>query len=302
MKLGRFLKLEEYRSEINTCMSDIIKLFSYENRLDLMYCDNQIRSCVVTSNSPLNNRVIKIHKGVDNSVRFRVLNPDRKLVSVDHLSIQCRLVSVENGERVLNKTAVIASTKGDVRLNISEGELVPIAAGFYSLIVVGEEALLTGVVGSEVMATPFYIDNAGDIIATVEIVASADPTPVPTVELLEDNWRIANELGAPVTYYSSAISGSRIRNHINAVHTFSVATTAFTGTRQLKGSLDLQPSLDVRDYFPIDITSGTDVITFSDYTGITAHSFTANFIWMIFVYTPDSSLPEPGTIDKILLR
>ncbi len=286
-------------------MSDIIKLFSYENRLDLLYCDNQIRSCVVTSNSPLNNKIIRIHKGVDNSIRFCVLNPDRRPVSVDHLSIRCRFVSTENNERVLDLTAQITSTKGDVKLNISEGSLVPVAAGFYHLIVTGEEALLPGVVGGESFATPFYVDNAGDIIATVEIVASADTTPNPSVEILTDDWRIANEVGAPTTFYSSAIAGARVKNHINAVHTFSVATTAFTGTLQLKGSLDLQPSSEIRNYFPIDITSGTDIITFTNFTGITSHTFEANFLWMIFVYVPDTSLPDPpgpGVIDKVLLR
>jgi len=283
-------------------MSSIIKLLSMENRLDLMYCDNIIRSCEVTSNSPLNLKTIKIHKGVDNSIRFRVLNPDRKLVSVDHLSINCRFVNVENGERVLEKTATLASTKGDVRLNISEGELLPIAAGFYHLIVTGEEALIPGVVGSETFATPFYTNQTGDIIATVEIVASADPTPFASVEVGPDNWRVANELGAPTVYYSSAIPGARVRNHINAVHSFSVATTNFTGTLQLKATLDQQPSPDIRNYFPIDITSGTNIITFSNYTGTTAHTFSANFLWMIFVYTPNSSLDDPGTIDKVLLR
>jgi len=283
-------------------MNDIIKLLSMENRLDLEYCDNTIRSCQVTNNSPLNRKTIKIHKGVDNSIRFRVLNPDRKLVSVDHLSIQCRFVNAENQERVLDKTAVLASTKGDVRLNISEGELVSIAAGFYHLIVVGEEALMPGVVGSETFATPFYTNQMGDIIATVEIVASADPTPVPTVEIGPDNWRVTNELGAPLRYYSSAISGARVRNHINAVHTFSVATTGYTGTLQIKGTLDQQPSPDMQGYFPIDITSGTDIISFTDFTGITSHTFTANFLWMVFVYTPDTSLDDFGTMDKVLLR
>jgi len=258
----------------------------------------------VTSNSPLNNKVIKIHKGVDNSIRFRVLNPDRKIVSVDHLAIRCRFISTENNERVLDKFAQLTSTNGDVRLNISEGELVPLAAGFYHLVVTGEEALLPGVVGGESFATPFYVDNAGDIVATVEIIASADVTPNPSVEILEDDWRIANEVGAPTTFYSSAIPGARVKNHINAVHTFSVATTAFTGTLQLKGSLDMQPSADIRNYFPIDITSGTDIITFTNFTGITSHTFEANFLWMIFVYIPDTSLPPPGpgTIDKVLLR
>ena len=291
-------------------MSNLIKLFRYENRLDLMLSDSQIRSFTVGNNSPFNNKIIRIHKGTDNSIRFRVLNPDRKIVSVDHLSIRCRFINVENNERVLDKFANLTSTKGDVTLQIFEGELVNIAPGFYSLVVTGEEALIPGVALSENFVTPFYVDNAGNIVATVEIVASADVTPVPTVELLQTadddgDWRIANEVGAPTTFYSGAIAGSRIKNHINAVHTFSVQTTGFTGTLALRGSLDLQPSADIREYFPIDITSGTQIITFTNFTGITSHTFEANFLWIIFVYIPDRSIPDPpgaGFINKVLLR
>jgi len=58
----------------------------------------------------------------------------------------------------------------------------------------------------------------------------------------------------------------------------------------------------MQGYFPIDITSGTDIISFTDFTGITSHTFTANFLWMVFVYTPDTSLDDFGTMDKVLLR
>ncbi len=350
-------------------MSNLIKLFRYENRVDLMLSNSQIRSFTVGNNSPLNNKIIRIHKGIDNEIRFRILNPDRKIVSVDHLSIRCRFINVENNERVLDKFASLTSTKGDVRLQISEGELVSLAPGFYNLVVTGEEDLVqsqparfteyiaginytTGqivrfedpgppvtrdfyvtlrnhfsasfdplnfrklaalptvdLIGDNI-ATPFYIDNAGNIVAVIEIVASADVTPVPTVEILQTadddgDWRIANEVNAPTTFYAGPIAGSRIKNHINAVHTFSVQTTAFTGTLSLKGSLDLQPSVDIREYFPIDITSGTQEITFTNFTGITSHTFEANFLWIIFVYIPDSSLPDPpgpGFINKVLLR
>ena len=40
----------------------IIKLFSYENRADLMYVDSMIRGCNVRNNSPLNKKIFKIHQ------------------------------------------------------------------------------------------------------------------------------------------------------------------------------------------------------------------------------------------------
>lgn len=284
-------------------MNDIVKIFSYENRIDLEYCDSIIRSCEVANNSPFNRRVIKIHKGVDNQIDFRILNPDRKLVSVDHLAIRARLVNSENQERVLERFAdLVPNSKGKVRLTIFEGDLINLAAGFYTLVVTGQETLVPGESTGENINTPFFTDNAGNIVATIELVDSADVTPMESVTLLPENWTVTNEVGSPKTFTSSAIAGARIQNHLNAVHTFSAATTEFTGTLELRGSLELQPPADIANYFPIDITSGTQVITFDDFTGITAHSFEANFMWLKLIYKPDSSLEDFGTVDKVLIR
>jgi len=284
-------------------MNDIVKLFSYENRLDLEYCDSIIRSCIVGNNSPLNKTVIRLHKGVDNQIHFRVLNPDRKRVSVDHLAIRARLISTENKERVLERYAdLVPNSKGDVRLTVYEGDLIDLAPGYYTLVVTGQEALVPGNNESDNVNTPFFLDNAANIVATVEIVDSADVTPYPSVELLPENWTITNEANSPKTFTSSAIAGARVRNHLNAVHSFSVSTTAFTGTMELRGTLELTPPGDIAAYFPIDITSGTKIIDFDDYTGTTSHTFEANFMWFKFIYRPDTSLEDYGTVDKVLLR
>lgn len=335
--------------------NSIINLLNWENRLDLEYIDSQIRSCTVGNNSPLNKVIIKLHKGVDNQVRFRILNPDRKRVSVDHLAIRARLVDAHNKERVLERFAdLVPNSKGDARLTIYEGDLINIAPGFYNLVVTGQEALIpnqpapyttyrdntsytagqvvrngstyysarnsfysttfsttdwTRLNGlpqidtfSENVNTPFYLDQGGNIIATVEVVDSADVTPFPSVTLLPENWTITNEVGSPKTFTSSAIPGSRIQNHLNAVHSFSARTTAFTGTMELRASLDLQPPSDITNYFPVDITSGSQIITFTNYTGITSHTFEANFMWIKFIYRPDVSLEDYGTVDKVLFR
>ena len=290
--------------------NSIINLLNWENRLDLQYVDSQIRSCEVTNNTPLNKISIKLHKGVDNQVRFRILNADRKRVSVDHLAIRTRLVDTQTKERVLERWAdLVPNSKGDVRLTIYEGDLINIAPGFYSLVVTGQEALVPGETTSDNVNTPFYLDQGGNIVATVEVVDSADVTPNPSVELLPVNWTFTGlTYGGNETkrnHESSAIAGARVRNHLNAVHSFSVKTTAFTGTLHSFGSLDLQPPSDITNYFPIDITSGSQTITFDDYTGVTSHTFEANFMWIKFVYKTgnitDGSV-DYGTVDKVLFR
>lgn len=290
---------------INTYMSNnvTVKLLQMENRLDLLYQDNVIRGCEMTQNSPYNNYTIKLHKGVDNQIRFRVLNPDRRRVSIDHLSVRCRFINKENGERVLDKFANVLTTKGDLQVIIHEGDLINIAPGHYDLVVTGEEALVPGITIGENVQTPFFLDQHGEIVSTVEVVASADPTPQPTITLTPDNWtRFSSNRGVDLQFYSSAIPGPRVRNHLHALHTFAAYTTGFTGTLEVRGTLELQPPENFNDYFPIDITTATDIITFDNYTGVTSYSFEANFMWLVFVYTPDTTLEDYGTIDQVLLR
>jgi hypothetical protein len=231
-------------------VDNIIKLFSYENRMDLMYVDSQLRSCEVTNNSPLNKKIFKIHKGVDNQIRFRVLNPDRKRVSVDHLSIRARFINTENQERVLDRFAdLVPNTKGDIRLTIYEADLVDIAPGFYTMVITGEEEMISGLAAGENIQTPFFLDNAGDIVATVEIVGAADVTPRESVELLPTNWTITTSATPGYTrFMSSAIPGARLQNYTNSVHSFSAATTGFTGTLEVRGTLDHIPTGDINDY------------------------------------------------------
>lgn len=279
------------------------KLYRYENRVDLLFVDNVIRNCVRLENTPMNRQQnIKLHKGVDNQIRFRVMNLDRKPVSVDHLSIRARLVNKENGERVFDRFANLASKKGDFSLPIYEGDLINIAPGYYDLIVTGEEPFVPQLAIGENMQTPFYVDGAHNIVASVEVIASADPTPWPSTVLGPNNWTIRSEPGFPLSYYSSAIPGSRLKNHLNAVHTFAAYTTGFTGTLQVRATLELQPPDNPNVFFPVDITTGTNIIQFENYTGVTAHTFEANYMWLIFVYTKNPSIIDNGTLDKVVIR
>lgn len=281
----------------------IIKLFQYETRRDLLYVDNIIRSAAMSNSSPFNEEMIKLHKGVDNTVRFRVLNPDRKRVSVDHLAIRLRLINVETGERVLDRYATLLNTKGEVRATILEGDLVNVAPGYYNMVVTGQESLVPSQVSGAITNTPFYSDGYGDATFSVQILDSVDPTPQPTAAITSTDWTVnSGDRGVIIEYYSSAIEGSRIRNHINALHTVAIYTTNYSGTLSIRGSLDIQPPEDYHHYFDINITSGAKEITFSNYTGITCHSFEANFMWLLFVYAPDTTQMDYGTVDKVLVR
>ena len=51
-------------------------------RYKLLYDNNVLACCNVTDSRMMNERLIKIHKGVDNEVKFRVFDSDRKRTSI----------------------------------------------------------------------------------------------------------------------------------------------------------------------------------------------------------------------------
>lgn len=245
--------------------------------------------------------IIKLHRGIDNQIRFRIRNLDRKPVSVDHLSLRARLVNIENGERVFERYANLATVKGDAYLPVFEGDLMNVSPGFYHLIITGEEALVPQLEIGENMQTPFFVDGDSNIVAKVEVVASADPTPWPSTVLGPDNWTPKYDAGSPPRYFSSAIPGARIKNHMGGLHTFAAYTTDFTGTLQVVATLELQPPDTLEQYFPIDLTSGTTLVEFTEFTGVVSYSFEANFMWLRFIYT-ESGDEDTGTLDQVVVR
>lgn len=290
---------------------NFVKLYRYPKTVDLLLVDNVDFRNIRTDNDPMNRNVIKLHRGVDNEIRFRVFNADRKPVGVDHLKVRTRLINIQNGELVLQRDASISPEKGFMQLRVYEGDLVDVAPGFYQLSIVGQEALIPEKDGDN-LYTPFYTDFGNNIVATVEVTEAALRTPAPSYTITDDEWRVTTlpgvvALGDPQTIRvlrTKSIPASRVRNHINALHTVAVFTEGYTGRLQVYATLELQPPEQLRHWFPVDITTASDYIEFENSTTSTSFTFTANFMWLTFAAIPDPSVPlsEAGKIKKIILR
>lgn len=274
-------------------------LYLYDNEIQLLYVDRFMKQ-FNTDNKPMNNTPIKIHKGIENEIKFRVHNPDRKLENINGFSIRAALISTESSERVLEKMCLLSAEKGLFSLHITDSESERIAAGFYNLVITAQESFVTSVVG-EVLSSPFYSDTSGNIISAVEVLDVASTTPIPTVELLGSSFTESNETPGRRTFISSAIPASRVRNSMSGLHTLAIYAKNFTGTVFLKGSLDNTPSVLIADYFDIDITSLQSEVEYVDFTGIDPIAFSANFMWLKVVFQYDDMINQ-GTIDKILVR
>lgn len=279
-----------------------IDAFLYQKQYELLYIDDRILCCG-KKNKPMSKTWIKIHKGVDNTVQFTVKNKDYKKVAVDHMMVKARLVNLENNEAVLEKYLTAGTCKGLLCLNVFEGDLCDIPAGYYRLTLVNEKPLVGNSMDTSINL-PFYSDQGDNIFYDVEVTNQGRVVPTPSIDLNPSEWVPLNAKEEPYIVHSSAIPCNSLKNHKNSIHTFSVYATNFTGKLNVLGTLDPNPQTDIRQYFTMDIAPGVQDIEFDKYTGNVAFTVQCNLVWAKFklTYTTDFPIDENGTIDRIVWR
>lgn len=274
------------------------KIYTYDDYIHLVY-DDDMAMCIKTDNRNMNDRIIKVHKGVDNTIGFKVYNRDRKPQAVSHLQVRTRLVNPLNSEVMLERYATATSEKGVIKLKVLEGDLMSIPVGYYNLIVTGGEELLPNQAG-QIIQTPFYSDTGNNVSIKVEVTGQAEAAPQETIEILPDDWMVLSARNEPSIYHSGAYPAGRIRNTTSSTHTIALYTNNYSGNFKFYGSLEDMPSERLESWFPINIdTLGNEVI-FDEHTGISPFVFQANYMWLKFTYEPTST--NEGTLDKVQIR
>lgn len=277
--------------------------FLYDTSHDLLYIDNRILCCG-KENKPMDKRLIKLHKGVDNTVQFKVKDKDYKKVAVEHMTVGARMVNLENDELVLEKYLHPGTCKGLMCLNVLEGDLCDIPAGYYQLILTQEKPTF-GNMPESAIHLPFYSDTGDNIFYNVEVTNQGHVAPRPSIEMDPNDWVPLNADREPYITYSSAVPANSIRNHKNSIHTFSFVADNFSGKLSLLGTLDANPPTDINQYFNIDIAPGVQDIEMDQYTGTTAFTIEANLSWVKFklTYDPDIyNIEDNGTLEKLVWR
>lgn len=286
-------------------------LYRYDTWHDLLFDNGSITTANnLTDNRNMNNKLVKLHKGVDNLIRFRVFNSDRKKAKIDHLVVKGTFINKENRERVLTVHGDMDCARGLFNITVPEGDLVNIAAGFYDLVITGEENFIPGQTG-EMVATPFFTDNISNVHLEAEITDRVEKDPLPTIEITD--WTLTSATVEDVRthmYYSQPVEASRLKNVKNGTHTMTVKANAFRGKLYVCGSLDhIPPSAsDFERYFKMNVTDTEDEIQFGiidqagfiqPFSGMDAWTFQSNVMWMIFywVATDNKGIPLPSSID-----
>ena len=282
------------------------KLYTYDHVRQLLATDGS--NCFCGDNGPMNKNPVKVHKGLDNDVIFRVLGPDRVPYAIGcDEEVYGRIIDTDNQTIIFEKLCRLGPAKGIIHFELDSGDIVDIPAATYKLVILRISNFAKGYPGYNI-AKPLFSDLYDNVSMELEITDQAIANPVPSIVYEPKHWtpdRFQPPTGFPInSFYTGRIPGSRVLNHKESIHTFSTFTECFTGVLQVWGTLDETPDayLDNSRWFPIFPSSTGVDIQYINYTGTQYWSFTGNYMWLKFRYIPSTDVLNPGIFRKLIVR
>lgn len=247
----------------------------------LGYLYNQIHPVVIGTSDPTNrwNRMyyakpVKLHKGVDNPVKFKIRNNNQKDVDVSGSTFIISIIDSYTNQQKISRTLDIENAEsGMLATTITEEDLNNLDATRYHYGI--------RMVDSNGVQYPIYVDDNYSASGVVEIHNDAYPGPVPAVQPTIGTYE-SN------TAYTSLTETSQSANGINTVAYY---LTNFTGTITPQGHFENTGSVQPSDY--IDIASST----YTNQSGVVYVNFVGMFTGVRFKIHSES-----GTVDNILYK
>ena len=263
-------------------MAETLTLYKYDTNIHLMLADDINK----TVNPPMNNKIIKIYKGVDTVLNFFVKDKDRKPVILTSGVLTAYLVNHTTSNLLFSRTVEhIDSTLGQAKLKIMNKDLVGMETGFYELSLTYKNAL------DETMT--LFADQGDNVKITVEVKDG----PIPKL-VASSNITFNTPGGTGVRAFGSAISVKSVAPDTKGLHTFVAYLTNYKGKLHAEGSIE--ETAISSGFFPITIGSATAYKEYNAVTKLDPFNFTANLNWIRFSHDPDDD--NTGTVDKILYR
>lgn len=171
--------------------------------------------------APVYAKDLKLHKGTDTVLTFRLQNQDQKPVNLTDTTVTFRLMDHTGDELILAKDlTMIDAVKGKAKVTITEAELDQVSTqkAYYSL---------ERKVSSSSNYDPVYVDDNAGARGVVEILDSVMPTHTASRSITIPDH------GNASTYYSSTWTGND-----QGLQTLQYTPSSFTGNLQVEGAVD----------------------------------------------------------------
>lgn len=284
----------------------ITSLYLYDDVRRLLMRTDPTTYDNLMDNAPMYKRPIKIHKGIDNNLVFRVFSPDRKPVSLCNREMYARLINKETREVVLEKKIWHGEQAGFIKIRMNPHDLAGVGIGSYTMTILQESEFVHGV-GGDPTYSAIFTDFESNATIEVEVTDQVEVRPVPSHQIdpskMSERRRYQDGDGYyESVFYSDAIMGTRLKNHSNGLITFSTKSTGFTGKLQVYATLDHTPNPDIdRGWFVADLENDDNVITYIDYHGTRYFNLRGNYMWIKIVIIP-LDYDEMTKMDSVIVR
>ena len=225
-------------------------------------------------------RHIKVYRGIDNVLQFKILNHDQKPVDITTKTPKF-VVFDANKQMIIERDATVTddgstTTRGNCKVTITENDLLNVPTQFlsYNLYLVdsSNEKTLT------------YTDTHFGADGVIHLEDSAFPGPAKTAT-------VSTFTQTGDVWLSETIDAQPGINGNEALHTAAIYSDTYTGDIVIQGTLENQIQSDT-NWFDIDtvaITS-TDTLKYKNFNGV-------------FSYLRFSASANPADkITKVLVR
>ena len=260
-------------------------VFQYNREIEVVCVDGDNTETMTTylGNMPMYDGHHKLHKGIDNTLRFKIKDTDRKPIDLTNKTVVWKMYDRESRENVLFRYPVVTNAaKGMCSLTVTTADTIMLPEGFYQF------AMYTVEDGVEQIIYTDTYDNAHGV---VEVVDDVYPQ-------FEDSQETSTFYFDGQTYISSVFDGAGNTVKSKSIHTFAIYYEGFTGDVHIQGDLSVQPSSSDNDWFDMTPKLMYDPnITINNETGVIGYVVQANVNWIRVTFNKTA-----GSITKILLR
>ena len=264
-------------------MSDTITLYSFPQRITLIYASGYSR----TRNMPYNSTRKIVYKGVDNTIGFEIKNQDRKPINLLSREVWVNLMVVRGNELVFQRRANITDpANGICELTIPAPDLNDLHPGIYQM----SASVSNDIDGS--ITESLYADNNRRATIEIEIADGAYPTFRPSHEATFTS-------SDGLVWESQPMPGNLAYREASTLHTIQVATHGFKGKFWAAVSMEYN---QFSNYTPVIFQDGGYLVLF-DGTALQDNqgwNFLGTFRWLKIFYQADED--NTGTVDKVLYR
>ena len=296
-------------------------VYRYDDVIPLLYDDSGLSYCPSTDNRPMRSDLIKLHKGVENTLFFKSMDHDRKPVGIEDIEVIGVIVDPVTKQRMHQSVCRHTADKGVFTFSLSEADMQRIPEGHYTLYVKGERTIFHTDVGEDaIIKQPFYTNTSSDITFNVEVSGSADSQPTETIDtgtlspLDHGQWQQETDDKYNVWYLSSPIQSNKLRNSNSGLQTLAIMCNEFIGSVELQGTLDHVPSMDESNsWFNLSFGEFKQTVEYGHYdgeeeewigfTGVDPFTFQSQAMWVRIKVTPNMNTPlldEPDS--AVVLR